>query len=65
MAAPKTQAQKGQQRTRKIDGQIVRPVLYNGRAVGHGKYLAGEVNGQLVLDESGRPLQYRILGQLE
>jgi hypothetical protein len=65
MAAPKTQAQKGQQRTRKIDGQVVRPVLYNGRAVGHGKYFAGEVNGQLIMDESGRPAQYRTLGTLE
>lgn len=65
MAAPKTQAQKGVQRVRKLNGQIIRPVLYNGRATGHGKYFAGEVNGQLVLDESGQPAQYRTLGTLE
>lgn len=62
MASPKTSAQKGVQRVRKLDGQVVRPVLYNGRAVGHGKYFAAEVNGQLVLDESGKPEQYRQVG---
>lgn len=65
MAAPKTQAQKGTQKVRKLNGQIIRPVLYNGRACGHGKYFAGEVNGQLVLDSTGRPEEYRTLGILE
>lgn len=65
MAAPKTQAQKGAQRVRKLDGHPVRPVLYNGRATGQGKYFAAEVNGQLVLDEQGRPRQFKETGQLE
>jgi hypothetical protein len=64
MAAPKTQAQKGTQRVRKLDGQVVRSVLYNGRALGHGKYFAAEVAGQLLCDETGRPLQFRDVGEL-
>lgn len=65
MAAPKTQAQKGTQKTRKLDGQVVRQVLYNGRAAGHGKYFAAEVNGKLLMDQQGRPLEWRSVGTLE
>ena len=65
MAAPKTQAQKGTQKRRMLGDQVVRPVLYNGRAIGHGKYLAAEINGQLVLGSDGRPQQYRQTGVLE
>jgi hypothetical protein len=64
MAAPKTQAQKGTQKTRMFNGQPVRIVLYNGRALGHGKYFAAEVGGQLISDEEGRPLHYRNVGEL-
>lgn len=65
MAAPKTQAQKGTQKVRRYEGQIVKSVLYNGRACGHGRYFAAEINGQLVLDPAGRPIEYRTLGTLE
>jgi len=64
MAAAKTQTQKGTQRVRKLDGQVIRSVLYNGRAAGHGRYFAAELNGQLLLDDTGRPLQYREVGEL-
>nr|NDG05751.1 hypothetical protein [Oxalobacteraceae bacterium] len=65
MAAPKTQAQKGTQKRRMLEGQVVRPVLYNGRNIGHGKYFAAEVNGQLVMDDQGRPMQFRQVGELQ
>lgn len=64
MAAPKTQAQKGTQKRRMLGDQPVRAVLYNGRSIGNGKYMAAEVNGQLVLDENGCPAQYRVTGTL-
>ncbi len=64
MAAPKTQAHKGTQKRRMLGDQVVRAVLYNGRAIGKGKFMAAEVNGQLVLDENGQPAQYRQTGVL-
>jgi hypothetical protein len=51
------------QRVRKLDGVVVQPVLYNGNAIGHGKYYAGNVNGQLV-EENGRPVPFREIGEL-
>jgi hypothetical protein len=65
MAATKTSAQKGIQKRRMLEGQVVRPVLYNGRAIGQGKYFAAEVNGQLVMDQDGRPMQFRLCGATE
>lgn len=52
-------------RVRKLDGKVVKTVLYNGRALGHGQYFAGSVDDKLVLDEAGKPLPYRQVGQLE
>jgi hypothetical protein len=40
-------------------GKLVRPVLYLGRAIGHGKYMAGEIEGKFVTDSAGRPIPYR------
>lgn len=65
MAAPKSNSNKSNQKVRKLNGQVVRSVLYNGKAIGYGKYFAAEVNGQLLLDESGRPLEFRTTGYLE
>ena len=53
------------QRVRKIDGVEVTPCLYNGKGVGHGKYFAAMVSGQLVCDDTGRPLNFRNAGALE
>lgn len=64
--AAKTGANKNSNtlRVRKLNGKVVRPVLYNGRAIGHGSYLAGEVDNQLVMD-GDRPLPLREIGTLE
>lgn len=64
MAAPKLAAQKGTQKRRMLDNKVVRNVLYNGQAVGHGKFMAAEVDGQLLLDETGKPLPFNQVGEL-
>lgn len=52
------------QKVRKLDDKVVKMVLYNGRNLGHGKYFAGEINGQLVEDASGKPVPFRSIGEL-
>jgi hypothetical protein len=47
-----------------FNGQPVRNVLYNGKHLGHGKYFAAEVGGQLVCDDTGKPLHFRAVGEL-
>jgi hypothetical protein len=66
MAAAKTAQRKTEGlRIRKLNGKTVIPVLYNGRGVGHGKYFAASVDGALILDENGKPLEFRSVGALE
>ncbi len=52
------------QKVRKLGEKIVKIVLYTGKAVGHGKYYAAEIDGQLVEDATGRPVPYRSCGEL-
>jgi hypothetical protein len=47
-----------------LDGKLITPVLYCGRAVGHGKYFACEVDGVLQVDENGIPYHFRTIGEL-
>ena len=49
---------------RRVGKEPVKPVLYNGKAVGEGKYFTGEVNGKIVIDENNRPVPLREIGQL-
>ena len=65
MAAAKTGSNKKiPQKVRKLGEKIVKIVLYNGKAVGHGKYFAAEVDGQLVTGDNDKPLPYRSVGEL-
>jgi hypothetical protein len=41
-----------------LTGQIIRPVLYAGNAVGHGKYMAGMIGDKLILDQNNIPIPY-------
>lgn len=43
------------------DGKPIVAVLYAGRQIGHGKYMAGQVDGNLIVDSAGRPIPYRSL----
>ena len=49
----------GQNQAKVFDGKKVKPVLYVGSHVGHGRYIATqEENGKLVLDKEGKPIPY-------
>jgi hypothetical protein len=53
---------KGAAGKRTYNGKEVRPVLYVGRQVGHGKYMAGSVDGALVTDAKGVPVRFSRIG---
>ena len=45
---------------KQFDGKTVKPVLYVGSLVGHGRYVAAQDDkGALVRDPSGKPLSWR------
>jgi hypothetical protein len=50
---------------RKLGDKVVKPCWYNGRAKGHGAFFAAMIDNDLVLDSSGKPLQFRECGTLE
>ncbi len=48
------------QQLKTIAGKKVKPTLYVGTAVGHGRYIAAQdESGKLVCDREGRPIPYR------
>lgn len=45
---------------KQFDGKTVKPVLYVGSLVGHGRYVAAQDDkGALIRDPSGKPLSWR------
>jgi len=46
-----------EQKKKYYKGVELRPTLYVGNAVGKGRYLAGAINGELICDATGKPLQ--------
>ena len=45
---------------KELDGKKLKPVLYVGTAVGHGRYIAAQDEaGNLMKDRTGRPIAYR------
>ena len=50
------------QQAKTVDGKKIKPVLYVGTAVGHGRYIAAQdESGKLILDRGGKPLPYRAI----
>jgi len=48
------------QQLKTFEGKKVKPTLYVGTAVGHGRYIAAQdEGGKLVLDRGGKPVAYR------
>ncbi len=42
------------------NGKKVKPVLYVGRSVGHGNYIAAQMeDGALVMDRNNKPIPYK------
>jgi hypothetical protein len=43
-----------------VEGQKVKPVLYVGTAVGHGRYIAVQnESGKLIMGRDGKPIAFR------
>lgn len=50
------------QQTKMVEGKKVKPALYVGTAVGHGRYIAAQdESGKLLMGREGRPIAYRDL----
>ena len=49
------------ERKKLYQGKEMKPCLYDGRAVGRGKYMAGTVDGDMILDTNGKPMPYRAI----
>ena len=60
MVSKNNPSRRGRQDQDKLfDGKKVKPVLYIGSHVGHGRYMATqEENGKLVMDKEGKPIPY-------
>ncbi len=60
MASKNNPARRGradQQKT--FDGKPVKPVLYIGSHVGHGRYVAAQdESGKLIIDQAGKPIPF-------
>ena len=49
---------------RTVRGKTVVPVLYAGRSLGHGQYIAGTIDGVLVCNSLGIPIPYKQINEL-
>jgi hypothetical protein len=46
-----------EQKKKLYKGVELRPTLYIGKGVGKGTYMSGAINGELICDETGKPMQ--------
>jgi hypothetical protein len=50
------------QQAKTYEGKKIKPVLYVGTAVGHGRFIAAQdEGGKLIVDRGGKPVPYRVL----
>jgi hypothetical protein len=55
---PNARGQAGEDKT--FEGKKVKPVLYVGTAVGHGRYIAAQdESGKLIMGRDGQPIAFR------
>jgi hypothetical protein len=48
-----------EQKKRYYKGQEIRASRYVGKAVGQGTYMSAAINGELIVDENGKPMPFR------
>lgn len=60
MAGPSKNNPSARQEHRKLmyNGQEYKPCLYDGRAVGKGKYMTGAIGGEMICDAQGEPIPF-------
>lgn len=44
---------------KRVNGEVCKPVLFAGKHAGYGTYMAGVVNGEMVVDNNGKPIPYK------
>ena len=50
------------QQAKSFEGKKIKPVLYVGTAIGHGRYIAAQdESGKMILDRGGKPVPYRLI----
>ncbi|HEX6112819.1 MAG TPA: hypothetical protein VFZ10_10945 [Geminicoccaceae bacterium] len=55
---PSARGRAGEDKT--VDGKKVKPVLYVGTAVGHGRYIAAQdEGGKLIMGRDDKPIPFR------
>lgn len=55
---PSARGRAGEDKT--FDGKKIKPVLYVGTAVGHGRYIAvQDEGGKLIMGRDGKPIPFR------
>jgi hypothetical protein len=55
---PSSRGAPGEEKT--VEGKKVKPVLYVGTAVGHGRYIAAQdESGKLIIGRDGQPIAFR------
>jgi hypothetical protein len=64
MSSPAKPGTKVKGRVRYTGGKEVKPTLYCGKWEGHGSYMSGTVDGELVCDKNGKPLSLKQIGEL-
>ena len=47
-----------EQRKKLYQGKELKPCLYDGRSIGNGKYMSGSIDGDLIVDDQGRPMPF-------
>lgn len=65
MASPAKPGTKVKGRVRYLGDKEVKPTLYCGKWEGHGSYMSGTVDGELVRDTHGKPLSFKQIGELQ
>ena len=66
MVSKNSKANRGAGHLKRVyNGEVVQATYYYGKHYGHGAYMAGSVNGELITGKDGIPLPLRQVGSME